>query len=88
MGSDVDEDQALDPRLLRQHRGRCPGQRAAPVHEDALAQGMAHTRFPTLREGAVLAQDLLRDRLCQRRPVDAELVFLADGLIPAAWSKW
>ena len=69
--------------VLGQHHRRPAGQRAATVHVNALAQRCVDARFPVVNEGAVLSEQALGDRLGQRRAIDAELILLADALVPA-----
>src|SRR5256886_823682 len=57
--------------------------RASSARVSALAMRCVDARFPVVNEGAVLAEQALGDRLGQRRTIDAELILLADALVPA-----
>ena len=60
-------------------------ERATAVDVDALAEGMADAGDPVVCEDAFFfVEDAVCDALGEGRAVDAECVFLADGLIPAA----
>src|SRR5262249_59767243 len=76
---------AHDPRPYVPSRagGRLARQRPAAVHVDTLAEWMIDARLPVVGERAVLPEDPLGERLRERRPVDLELVLLADALVPA-----
>ena len=72
------------PHVPSVHRRRRPGQDAAPVDENVLAQGVVDPRLPVVGEQAVFAQDALGYPLGQVGAEDLELVLFADALVPAA----
>ena len=73
--------------VLSRHRRRGPGQGAAPVHEDLLAQGVVDPGFPVVGEQAVFAKDTLGYLLSEVRAENLEPVLLPDALVPAAKEK-
>ena len=64
--------------------GAGPGQGAAPVDENLLAERMIHPRLPVVGKEAVLPDDTLGYIFGQVGAEYLELVFLADALVPAA----
>ena len=60
-------------------------ERTAAVLVDALAEGVAYTRLPVVREDAfVLVEDAARDALGECGAEDLKIVLLAVALVPAA----